>query len=330
MVKHSWAGLMAALWLSAGAASATAGSQNLLNRRVQPWQPAPPAKQVWLWPDGLNIAPPSMPGAEDIGTSTQLLAGLPVTIVEHVSRPSMTIYQAKGKNTGTAVVVFPGGGYRVLAIDLEGTEICDWLTSRGITCGLLKYRVPGSGPYYNDECNCEKRPTVPMALQDAQRAIALLRQHAASLGVDPHNVGVVGFSAGGRIVADVSNRTMLSYRPIDDADKQNIRPDFAMALYPGHLWNAKSIALRKDIKIDAHCPPTFIVQAGDDPIDDVRQSVTYYVTLQHAGIPTEMHLYAEGGHAFGVRPTSKPITQWTVLAEAWMANLGFIPAKPQD
>lgn len=328
MFKHAWKGLMVALWLYAGMALATTGTTNLLNRQMRPWQPAPPAEQMQLWPDGLKIAPPSMPGDEDFGTSTQPLAGLPVTAVEHVSRPTMTIYPAKGNNTSAAVVVFPGGGYRVLAIDLEGTEICDWLTSRGITCVLLKYRVPGSGPYYNDECNCAKEPAVPMALQDAQRAIALLRQRAAGLGVDPHKVGVVGFSAGGRMVADVSNHAMLSYKPVDDADKQSVRPDFAMALYPGHLWNGRSITLRKDVKVDAHCPPTFIVQAGNDPVDDVRESVTYYVALQHAGIPTEMHLYAEGGHAFGVRPTSKPITRWTILAEAWMASLGVIPAKP--
>lgn len=317
---------MVALWLFAGTALATTGSPDLLNRQVRPWKPEASAEQVPLWPDGLKIAPPSMPGEEDVGISTQPLAGLPVTVVGHVSRPTMTIYRAKGKNTGAAVVVFPGGGYHVLAIDLEGTEICDWLTSRGITCVLVKYRVPGSGPYYNEECNCAKQPAVPMALQDAQRAIVLLRQRAASLGVDPHKVGVIGFSAGGRMVADVSNHAKLSYRPVDGADKQSAHPDFAMALYPGHLWNRKSITLRPDVKIDAHCPPTFIVQAGNDPIDDVRESVTYYVALQQAGIPAEMHLYAEGGHAFGVRPTPKPITRWTALAEAWMANLGVIPA----
>jgi acetyl esterase/lipase len=326
MRKYAWIGFMAAWWCCAGAALATTGTANLLNRQARPWQPAPPSEQIPIWPDGLKIAPPSMPGEEDFGTSTQPLAGLPVTVVEHVSRPTMTIYSPKGNNTGAAVVVFPGGGYRVLAIDLEGTDICDWLTSRGITCVLLKYRVPGSGPYYNEECNCAKQPTVPMALQDAQRTIALLREHAASLGVDPHKIGVVGFSAGGRMVADVSNHTKLSYKPVDNADKQSVRPDFAMALYPGHLWKGPGITLRQDVKIDPHAPPTLIVQAGDDPVDDVRESVTYYVALQQAGVPVEMHLYAHGGHAFGVRSTPNPITQWPTLAEAWMSNLGVLAA----
>lgn len=325
MFRHAWKGLWVALCFCAGSALATTGTAHLLNRQGRPWQPAPPAVQEPIWPAGLKIAPPSMPGDEDVGTSTQPLAGLPVTVVEHVSRPTMTIYPPKGKNTGAAVVVFPGGGYRVLAIDLEGTEICDWLTSRGVTCVLLKYRVPGSGPYYNEECNCAKEPAVPMALQDAQRTIALLRQRAGSLGVDPHKIGVIGFSAGGRMVADVSNHPRLSYKPVDDADKQDVRPDFAMALYPGHLWKGPGITLRSDVRIDKQCPPTFIVQAGDDPVDDTRESVTYYVALQQAHIPAELHLYAEGGHAFGVRPTAKPITHWTALAEAWMANLGMLP-----
>lgn len=326
MFKHLGKGLLATLWLVAGTTSATTGSPELVNLQARPWQPAPPAVQEPLWPAGLKIAPPSMPGNEAFGNSTRQLAGLPVTIVEHVSRPTMTVYPPKGKNTGTAVVVFPGGGYRVLAIDLEGTDICDWLTSRGITCVLLKYRVPGSGPYWNDECNCRKDPAVPMALQDAQRAIALLRQRAASLGVDPHKVGVVGFSAGGRMVADVSNHTRLSYKPVDEADRQSVRPDFAMALYPGHLWKGPGIALESNLTIDPHAPPTFIAQAGDDPVDDVRESVTYYVALQQAGVPVEMHLYAKGGHAFGVRPTDKAITRWTALAEAWMSNLGMLPS----
>lgn len=327
MFKHASLCLAAVLCFCAGSAMATTGTMDLLNRQARPWQPEPPAEQIALWPDGLRIASPSMPGEEDFGTSKQQFAGRPFTAVEHVSRPTMTIYAAQGNNTGAAVVVFPGGGYRVLAIDMEGTEICDWLTSRGITCVLLKYRVPGSGPYYNEECRCAKEPTVPLALQDAQRAIALLRQRADTLGVDPHKVGVVGFSAGGRMVADVSNHTQRSYKAVDDADKQSVRPDFAMALYPGHLWSGEGIELRKDVKIDAHCPPTFIVQAGDDSTDDVRESVTYYVALQQAGIPAEMHLYAEGGHAFGVRPTPKPVSRWTQLAEAWMANLGFISAR---
>lgn len=329
MNSKGWIALVLACTISATAHAAVTGTGKLLDRQHRPWQPEAPAVQTPIWPEGLKIAAPATPGPEDVGISTALLAGRPVTIVEHVSRPTMTVYRAQGKNTGAAVVVFPGGGYRVLAIDLEGTEICDWLTAKGVTCVVLKYRVPGSGPYWADECHCRRDPREPMALQDAQRTIALLRASAGTLGVDPHKVGVVGFSAGGRMVADVSNHPKLSYRPVDVADRQSVRPDFAMALYPGHLWHEPGLTLDPDVKIDPHAPPTLIVQAGNDPTDDVRESLTYYLSLQQAKVPVEMHLYAEGGHAFGVRRTSNPITGWTELAERWMSHLGVLPATEQ-
>src|SRR3954454_12869047 len=185
------------------------------------WQPSPGHVQTPIWPG----TPPDLvrdPKPES-GAST------------HVSRPTMTVYPPKGRNTGVGVVVFPGGGYQVLAMGLEGTEICDWLTSRGVTCVLLKYRVPNSGPtmveghrYY---------PKVQTALQDAQRTLGLVRSHAAQWHVDPHKIGVIGFSAGGHLVAAVSTRfAQRTYRPVDAADALSSRPDFAIAVYPGHLW----------------------------------------------------------------------------------------------
>lgn len=313
-------------WLLASPLLARTGNADLTARHSQVWQPAPPGQQLPLWPADLAIAKPALAGTEAYGTSLPGVAGRSVEIVEHVSRPTMTIYPPRGRNSGTAVVVFPGGGYRVLAIDLEGTEVCDWLTAKGVTCVVLKYRVPGSGPYWNEECQCRRIPKIPMALQDAQRAIALLRQRAGQLGVDPHKVGVIGFSAGGRMVADVSNHAARSYAAVDAADRQNLRPDFAIALYPGHLWAQHDIALDKQVRIDPQAPPTLIVQAGDDATDDVRESLTYYLALQQAGVPVELHLYPHGGHAFGVRPRSEPITHWTVLAEQWMQGLGLLPA----
>ena len=162
-----------------------------------------------------------------------LVAGRPWVSVGNVSRPTMTVYSPKGKNTGAAVVVFPGGGYQILAIDLEGTEVCDWLTSKGITCVLLKYRVPDvegtypkSGPY----------PESPMALEDAQRTVGLVRFHAAEWHIDPHKIGVLGFSAGGHLVAAMSTHfEKRLYPAVDAADKESCRPDFAVAIYPGHL-----------------------------------------------------------------------------------------------
>jgi len=164
-----------------------------------------------------------------------------------------------------------------------------------------------------------------MALQDAQRAMGLLRERAESLGIDPHRIGVIGFSAGGRMVADISNQTNRAYRLIDAADRQSSRPDFAMALYPGHLWSSPGLTLMPGVKIAADAPPTFIVQAQDDATDDIRESLTYYLALEQAKIPVEMHLYPKGGHAFGLRKTADPVTNWPVLAEKWMSALGVTP-----
>lgn len=316
--------VMLAVAIAPFSVMATTGSEPLADRHHEPWRPAAPAESMPLWPTGHAIAPPALPGDEVFGLAPKAIAGKPVTFVEHVSVPTMSIFRPRGMNTGTAVVVFPGGGYRVLAIDLEGTEVCDWLTARGVTCVVLKYRVPGSGPYWNDECNCRRIPREPMALQDAQRAISLLRSHAASLGVRADRIGVLGFSAGGRMVADVSNHASRAYRPVDAADQVSVRPDFAIALYPGHLWTQPGLTLDPGVRIDPHAPPTFIVQAEDDPTDDIRESLTYYLALQKAGIPVEMHLYAKGGHAFGLRRTADPITRWPELAETWMRTIGVL------
>src|SRR5689334_15216798 len=192
------------------------------------WQPSPGHVQVPIWPGGVPDAV-SHPKPESVRADWAK--------VTNVSRPTMTVYAPKGHNTGGAVVVFPGGGYQFLAMDLEGTEICDWLTSRGMTCVLLKYRVPDSGPTWKPKLKRSLNPKPPMALEDAQRTIGLLRQHAKEWGINPHKIGVIGFSAGGHLVASISNHfDRRIYPAIDAADKQSCRPDFAMALYPGHLW----------------------------------------------------------------------------------------------
>ncbi len=236
----------------------------------------------------------------------------------------MTVYSPKGKNTGTAVVVFPGGGYWILAIDLEGTEACDWLTSKGITCVLLKYRVPGdglsprSGPY----------PQSPMALEDAQRTVGLVRFHAAEWQINPHKIGVLGFSAGGHLVAAMSvHFKQRLYPAVDAGDKDSCRPDFAVALYPGHLSLAKNtMGLNPDIRtrITLETPPTFLLQNEDDHVDRVEDSLSYYAALKKVGVPVEMHLYAQGGHAFGLRRTKFPATAWPQLVETWLRTIGMI------
>jgi acetyl esterase/lipase len=231
----------------------------------------------------------------------------------------MTVYSPTGKNTGAAVVVFPGGGYNVLAIDLEGTEVCDWLTPQGITCVLLKYRVPcmKTGPYR--DCR--------MALVDAQRTMGLVRSRAAQWHIDPHKIGVLGFSAGGHMVAAISTHfEKRLYPPVDAADRESCRPDFAIALYPGHIAVPEThFAMNPDIRVTKQTPPTFIVQAEDDPVDPVENSIVYHAELRKAGVPVELHLYAKGGHAFALRRTSSPITGWTDLAEGWLRTIGMIP-----
>jgi acetyl esterase/lipase len=240
----------------------------------------------------------------------------------------MTVYSPKGKNTGAAVVVFPGGGYSILAIDLEGTEVCDWLTAKGITCVLLKYRVPDSGPAWHDSCQCNIHPKAPTALEDAQRTVGLARFHAKEWNIDPHKIGVLGFSAGGHMVANISTHfAQRAYAPVDAADKLSCRPDFALAIYPGHLLEntTKEWELNPEIPVTKVTPPTFLLQAEDDHVDGVDQSLVYYIALKKAGVPVEMHLYAQGGHAFGLRPTKFPITGWPQLAETWLATIGMIP-----
>ena len=312
------------------------------------WQPSPGHTQIPIWP-GAEPDPQPVAGPETVETSGKddLIGGRPTVGISNVMRPTMTVYSPTGKNTGAAVVVFPGGGYQMLAIDLEGSEVCDWLTPRGITCILLKYRVtdvgsyPKSGPY----------PESPMALEDAQRTLGLVRLHAAEWHIDPHKIGVLGFSAGGHLSAAISNHfAQRLYPAVDAADKESCRPDFAVALYPGHLslTAAESdarrgtrkfvlprsehpaiaeadLALNPDLHITSHTPPTFLLQAEDDHVDNVNDSLSYYIALKNAGVPVEMHLYPHGGHAFGLRRTKSPITDWPQLVNTWLASIGMIP-----
>jgi acetyl esterase/lipase len=305
------------------------------------WQPSPGHAQVPIWPAAVPDRQP-VAGPEVATTSDKLFAGRPVVGVSNVSRPTMTVYSPNGKNAGAAVVVFPGGGYQELAIDLEGTEVCDWLTSKGITCVLLKYRVTDVGPYPKSG----PYPESPMALEDAQRTVGLVRFHAAQWHIDPHKIGVLGFSAGGHLSAAISTHfERRLYPAVDAADKESCRPDFAVAIYPGHLsrsaaeWDAKQsagkvvlhypptadkrLALNPYVPVTPETPPTFLLQAEDDHVDNVNDSLAYYIGLKNAGVPVEMHLYAHGGHAFGLRRTKLPITAWPQLVETWLQTIGM-------
>jgi len=295
---------------------------------ADPWQAPPGHTQMPIWPGAIPDAVPAPP--ESTRIAENLVAGRPWAHVVNVSKPTMTVFPPHGTNTGVAVVVFPGGGYRILAIDLEGTEVCEWLAAHGITGVLLKYRVPDSGPHWNPDSRREEDPKAPTALEDAQRTIGLVRAHAAELHVDPHRIGVLGFSAGGHLIANVSTHwKRRAYRAVDAADTTSCRPDFAVGLYPGHLLEHTTglFELNPTIPVTKETPPTFLVQAIDDPVDPVRNSMVYEFALWKTGVPVELHLFAHGGHAFGLRRTPDPITRWPDLLRDWLTSTGMIPRR---
>jgi len=293
------------------------------------WQAPAGLRQIPIWPHGA----PDMPKRDYPAESTQMMTPPSVALhrnytqVLDVTQPTMTIFPPKTPNTGAAIVVFPGGGFRILAIDLEGTEICDWMTARGMTCVLLKYRVPKGNHYWDKDCRCHITPKVPLALQDAQRTIRLVRAQAKELHIDPNKVGVIGFSAGGYLVAQTSNIFKSSYRAIDAADQLSSRPDFAIALYPGHLCRAGD-KLDPSLPVTKQTTPTFLLQAWDDPVDKICNSTVYAKALSDAGVHSEVHLFAKGGHAFGLRNNPHPISTWPKLVENWLRELDVLPATP--
>jgi acetyl esterase/lipase len=272
------------------------------------WQPSPGHVQITLWP---GTPPDALPakGPEFFSSAEG---------INNVSKPTITVYSPKKNNTGVAVIVIPGGGYKCLAMDIEGTEICDWLTSKGITAVLLKYRVPSAKLY-------PARGSL-QALEDLQRGMGIVRSRAAEWHIDPHKIGVLGFSAGGHLTAWISNvYEKRAYTPVDAVDKISCRPDFAIPVYPGHLWIDKNkFEVNSDIHVTSKTPPTFILQNEDDPIDPVENSLVYYRALQKAGVPVEMHLYAQGGHAFGIRPSKLPVSKWPQLVETWLKTIGMV------
>lgn len=286
------------------------------------WAPSSGLTQVPLWPNG---APDMLevPIATESVFEVKKESGHGYTGIANVKNPTITIFPPKGANTGAAILVFPGGGFHILAIDIEGTEICDWITSKGITCVLLKYRVPGSNHYWDKSCKCHVTPAIPFALQDAQRAIKVVRAKSQELSINPKKIGVIGFSAGGYLVAQTSNIFEPSYSPADATDELSSRPDFAIALYPGHLCRSGA-TLDPSIQVAKQTPPTFLLQAWNDPVDKICNSTVYARALDEAGVPAEVHLFANGGHAFGLRRTGNQISSWPSLVESWLKEIGIL------
>jgi acetyl esterase/lipase len=281
-----------------------------------------------LWP-GKPPDEPGTIGAETVRMSPrldrkQVEVSEPTRMITNVTRPTLTVYRpAKAKDTGTAVLICPGGGYWNLYWQLEGEEVADWLTSLGVTGIILKYRVP-------------RRPGEPQAeparrpLQDAQRAVSLTRARAREWGLAPDRIGIVGFSAGGHLaLATATGFEKRTYDPIDAADKLSCRPDFAIAVYSGYLKAKDRDELAPGLRVPARTPPVFLAHGGDDIISSPEHSVVMYQALKRAGVPAELHVYAGAAHDFGVRRSDRPCSTWTQSCADWLRQQGFLKAGRQ-
>lgn len=251
------------------------------------------------------------------GDSGRKVAGKPVIRLGNISKPMITVFAPEEKaNTGAAVVVCPGGGYNILAYDLEGTEVCQWLQSIGVTGVLLKYRCPRP--------EGEKEPPIE-PLQDAQRAMSLVRENADAWEIDPHRVGVLGFSAGGHLSARLStNYQERSYPAVDSTDEQSCRPDFTVLIYPAYLFDKNSDELTSPIlPVDENTPPMFLTMAFDDRVGP-ENILRMGLALKKHNVPAEVHLYPTGGHGYGLRPSEHKATSWPDRCSEWLTASGWL------
>jgi acetyl esterase/lipase len=272
-----------------------------------------------LWPgEAPSEKGPIAAEADLTKDSDNLIAGKRLIRLGNVSKPTLEIYRpAKEKDTGTSVIIAPGGGYHILAWDLEGTEVAEWLNTLGVTGIVLKYRVPrrpGAAP--------GEPPLQP--LQDAQRALSLVRSKAKEWNLDPDRVGMLGFSAGGHLTANAAtNYDRRAYEPIDAADKLSCKPSFAVVIYPGGMINKEGTALNPEIRVTKDTPPCFFAHAGNDNVSSAN-SVLMYLALKQAGVPAELHVYNTGGHGYGLRRTDEPVTTWPLRCEEWLRKQGLL------
>lgn len=269
-------------------------------------------------PEVLDVWPGKPPGETKAIGEEKMVESKGVKRISNVSKPTLTIYRpAKDKDTGAAVVICPGGGYNILAWDLEGTEVAEWLNSIGVTGIILKYRVPRRPDQAKD-----KPPLGP--LQDAQRALSLVRSKAKEWHLDPKRIGILGFSAGGHLATSAStNFDKRSYEAMDDIDKIDCRPDFAILVYPAYLVTRDKKELNTDIRARKECPPMFFAHAGNDGVP-AENSIRTYLALKEAKVPAELHIYATGGHGFGLRPSNNPCSTWPKSCEAWLRSQGVL------
>jgi acetyl esterase/lipase len=260
-----------------------------------------------------------MPGrvtttGEEADTSTAesaKVAGMPVIRLGNVSQPTISVYAPAHNPTGAAVLVCPGGGYHILAMDLEGTEVAEWLNRCGVTAFVLKYRVPRGG---------SEVPIEP--LMDAQRAMSLIRSRAAEWSIDENRIGVLGFSAGGNLAARLSTSSgKRVYDKVDGNDEAEFVPNFALLIYPAYLFDKGSEELiSKNLELGEQTPPVFITMAMDDPVD-AENALRFGLAMKRAGRPIEVHLYASGGHGYGLRRTESAATGWIEPAAVWLKSV---------
>lgn len=281
---------------------------------------AQPPVTLDLWPGpGPGDKAPTTEEQDLTKTTDDLIAGKRLIRLGHVSKPTLTLYRPDpAKDTGATILVCPGGAYHILALDLEGTEVCEWLNTIGVTGALLKYRVPRRE-------GVEKH--VP-ALQDAQRALGLLRSRAKELGIKPDRIGVLGFSAGGHLAAAASaNYSSRTYPVVDALDQTSCRPDFTVLIYPAYLTQEKDLTtVAPELPITTNTPPTFISISQDDPVH-VENAVFFSLALKKAGVPTELHVYPSGGHGYGLRRTDNPVTHWPDRVKDWMRARGLLSSS---
>jgi acetyl esterase/lipase len=295
---------------------------------VAPVVAADQPRVVELWPGKVPDEPGTI-GAEKVVMSPvldrkQVEVTESTRMLTNVTKPTISIYRpAMDIDTGTAVIICPGGGYWNLYWQLEGEEVAAWLNSIGVTGIILKYRVP-------------RRPDEPKGeparrpLQDAQRAVSLVRSRAKEWGIASDRIGMIGFSAGGHLaIATATNFEKRNYEPVDGIDKTSCRPDFAIPVYSGYLKAKDRDELAPGLRVPAGTPPVFLVHGGDDLISPPEHSVVMYLALKHAGVPAELHVYAGTAHDFGVRRGDRPYATWTQACSTWMRDRGFLPPPPR-
>lgn len=275
------------------------------------WPGKAPDEVDKIGPEKIRLSPKLSKKQVEVTEQTKL--------VTNVTKPTLTIYRpVKEKDTGAAVLICPGGGYWDLYWQLEGEEVAAWLNSKGLTGIVLKYRVPRRRG--EPEGQPARRP-----LQDAQRAVRLVRSRAREWGIDPRRIGIVGFSAGGHLsIATATGFDKRTYEPIDGIDKISCRPDFAIAVYPGYLKVKDKEELAPGLRIPADTPPIFLAHGGADIISPPEHSVLMYLALKRAKVPAELHIYAGAAHDFGVRKVDHPCSKWTESCIDWLRNQGFI------